>query len=271
MPETLAVRAPDGTRLAVTIDGEGPPLLLIPGLGSARHVFDPITPALARRHRVIVYDPRGVGESEAGSATLTMPLLAGDAVAVLDAADASRADVLGASMGGIVAQHVALGQGAHVRRLILAATAPGGEHAVPADSRATAALFGKGARTPAEAYRMACTVLYSVKFQRTHAAFIEEQIQYRAAHPVRGRVFSAQIEALRTQEDVFERLSSLRVPTLVTHGTLDAVAPFENAQLLAARIPGAQTRWFEECGHLFFHERPGESARVIDEFLRAEG
>ena len=261
-------RTADGVLLAVSVHGDGPPLLLIPGLGSTRSVFDPIVPSLQRGHRVIVYDPRGVGDSEAGALPFTMPLLGADAEAVLDATGVEQADVFGASMGGVVAQQLVVTSPQRVRRLILAASSPGGAHAVPADPRATAALLGTGARTPADAYRLACTVLYSTQFQRTHPDFIDEQVRIRAAHPVRGRTFMAQLQALREASGIWERLPEVRAPVLVMHGTADAVTPIENARLLAARIPGARTRWFEQCGHLFFHERPEETARVIDEFLR---
>jgi 3-oxoadipate enol-lactonase len=265
----LVAKTADGVALAVSVHGDGEPLLLIPGLGATRIVFDPIVPSLVDRAlRIIVFDPRGTGDSEPGAAKLTMPLLASDAATVLDACHTAAADVLGASMGGVVAQHLVLDAPARVQRLLLAATGPGGEHAVPADPRVTAALLGKGARTPEDAYRLACTVLYSPRFQRTHQTFIEEQIRARASHPVRGRVFTAQLAALRAPDDTFERLHTITAPTLVMHGTDDAVTPFENARVLAAHIPGARTRWFEECGHLFFHERPEESARVIYEFLR---
>ena len=100
----------------------------------------------------------------------------------------------------------------------------------PADQ---AALLGKGARTPEEAYRIACTVLYSPQFQRTHPDFIEAQIRDRARHPVRPRVFSAQFGAMWQPDHSFERLAAVRVPTLVLHGTDDVVIPFENARILA--------------------------------------
>ncbi len=268
VPPAITALTTDGVRLAAAVEGEGPPLLLIPGLGATRRVFEPITPMLARRHRVITFDPRGVGDSEPGEATLTMPLLASDAEAVLDAVDVVRADVFGASMGGVVAQHVVINRADRVASLILAATSPGGAEAVPADPRVTAALMGRGARTPEEAYRIACTVLYSPQFQRTHSDFIEEQVRARSAHPVRGRTFSSQLHALETAGDINIRLRGVATPTLVAHGTLDAVTPIENADVLASLIPGARRRWFEDCGHLFFHERPEESARVVDEFVR---
>ena len=266
--EALTARTDDGVVLAVSVEGTGPPLLLIPGLGATRRVFEPLTPHLAGRYRVITFDPRGVGDSEAGEAALTLALLAADAESVLLSVGVQRADVLGASMGGVVAQHLAISGGEYVRALLLAATSPGGDKAVPADPRVTAALMGKGARTPEAAYRMACTVLYSPQFQRTHRDFIDEQVRVRAAHPVRGRTFSAQLRALETGADIVDDLRRITAPVLVMHGTADAVTPIENAHVLAAVIPGARHRWFQDCGHLFFHERPAESARVIDEFLR---
>lgn len=264
------VVAGDGVGLASGATGEdaGPPLLLIPGLGATASVFDPIVPALAKHYRVLLYDPRGVGMSEPGHAPLTMELMAEDAVAVMRQLNAPRAHVLGASMGGTVAQYVAVLAPDHVDHLVLAATSPGGQKAIPADPRATSALMGRGGRTPEDAYRIACTVLYSPQFQRAHPEFIDEQVRNRSARPVRPRIFAAQMAALAAAGAVTDRLRAIAAPCLVTHGTADVVTPIENARLLAALIPRAQTRWFDDCGHLFFHERPDESARVVHEFLR---
>jgi 3-oxoadipate enol-lactonase len=263
----LTARAPDGVALAVFVVGEGDPLLLIPGLGARAAVFDPIVGDLAREHRVISFDPRGIGESENGG-DVTLTNMAADAVAVLDAADAPVAAVFGASMGGLVAQHVVVDHADRVGHLVLAATGPGGDHGVDADPANQAALLGKGARTPEEAYRLACTVLYSRQFQRTHAEFIEAQVRERSLHPVRPRVFSAQFNAMSRPDSSFERLTTVTAPTVVLHGTEDVVTPFENARVLARQIPGAVLRPFDGCGHLFFHERPAETARVVTEHLR---
>jgi pimeloyl-ACP methyl ester carboxylesterase len=263
----LTATTPDGVALAVFVVGEGDPLLLIPGLGARAAVFDPIVGDLAREHRVISFDPRGVGESENGG-DVTLTNMASDAVAVLDAADAPLAAVFGASMGGLVAQHVVVDHADRVGHLVLAATGPGGDHGVDADPANQAALLGKGARTPEEAYRLACTVLYSRQFQRTHAEFIEAQVRERSLHPVRPRVFSAQFNAMSQQDSSFEKLTAVTAPTLVLHGTEDVVTPFENARILARQIPGAMLRPFDGCGHLFFHERPAETARVVTEHLR---
>lgn len=263
----MAVRAADGAALAAAVDGEGPSLLLIPGLGATRRVFEPFAPALSRRHRVITYDPRGVGDSERGSLPLSMAQLAADAAAVIAAAGGAPLDVLGASMGGVVAQQLTADHPELVRRLILAATQPPGSHAVPADPAAAAALLGRGAHTPEEAYRIACTVLYSPQFQRAHPEFIDEQVRIRTQRPLPPRVFRDQLAAMRQATGLWERLPDIAAPVLVAHGTADAVSPFENAQLLVRRIAPARLRPFE-AGHLFFHERREESGRVVSEFLR---
>src|ERR1700681_2333307 len=267
MPSTrMSATTTDGVALAVFVAGEGDPLLLIPGLCARATVFDPIVADLARQHRVITFDPRGLGESEGGGA-VTLSNMARDAIAVLDAAGVAAAAVLGASMGGLIAQHVVTERPDRVDHLVLAATAPGGDRGGDPEPEHQAALLGRGARTPEEAYRMACTVLYSQQFQRTHPGFIEAQVRDRSRNPVRPRVFSAQFTAMSQPDESFERLANVTTPTLVLHGTEDVVTPFENARILARQIPGAVLRPFEGCGHLFFHERPAETARVVNEHL----
>lgn len=256
-----------GVELAVTVTGVGgDPLVLVPGLGASRAVFDPLLPLLSRRRRVVVFDPRGVGASGFSEGPYTMELLAADAAAVIAGAAGGHADVLGASMGGMVAQRLALAEPARVARLILACTSPGGRHAVAPDPAADRALMGRGARTPEAAYRTACTVLYSPAFQREHPEVIAEQVRARAGRPVRPRVFAAQQHAVRGH-DTWDELPGIRLPVLVLHGTEDAVVPLANGELLAERIPGAVHHWFSGLGHLFFHEDPQAAAAQVESFL----
>jgi len=264
--QTLQVNTPDGVRLAVSVTGSGPMLLMIPGLGWSRRGYDPLVPLLARSCAVAVYDPRGIGDSDISDGPLTMSQLAADAAAVIAGMGEERAAVWGASMGGMVAQHVALDHGERVSALVLACTGAGGTCTVRAAPEATRALLGKGAKTPGEAYRLAATVMYTPGFRAAHAEFIEEQIRLRDLHPLRGRVFLQQYEAVR-QHDVCERLDSIHMPTLVLHGTNDMVMPVGNGMNIAARIPGARLRLFEGGGHLFFHEEAEETARAVLEFL----
>jgi 3-oxoadipate enol-lactonase len=260
------VTTQDGADLAVSVAGDGPPLLLIPGLGATRVVFDPLTPLLTAHFRVAVYDQRGVGASPPFPGAFTTAELGDDAVAVLDGLAIERAAVLGASFGGMVAQQVAIRHPDRVSALLLAATGPGSAHLVrEPDPAATAALLGRGARTPADAYRIACTVLYSLRFQEEHPDFIERQVRDRAGRPVAARAFQAQLEASRAH-DVWEELPSIAAPTLVLHGSEDQVMPLPNARLLADRIPGATLEVFDGAGHLFFHEQPQRTAESVAAF-----
>jgi pimeloyl-ACP methyl ester carboxylesterase len=268
MPE-LRVSAPDGIELAVSVAGEGPPLLLIPGLGATRVVFDPLMPLLTPHLRVAVYDQRGIGASQRTLGPYTTEQLADDAAAVLNGLAVERAAVLGASFGGMVAQQVAIRHGHRLAALLLAATGPGDNHLAQApDPQAAAALLGKGARTPEEAYRIACTVLYSRRFQDEHPDVIEAQVRDRSRHPVPARAFQAQLAASRGH-DAWDKLPSIMAPTLVLHGSEDAVMPLANAALLAERIPGATLEVFDGAGHLFFHEQPQRAADAVVAFATA--
>ncbi|HEY6380115.1 MAG TPA: alpha/beta fold hydrolase [Candidatus Dormibacteraeota bacterium] len=268
MAAELTVRADDGVALAVSVHpGSGTPLLLIPGLGATRVVFDPlIEPLLARGLRPAVMDNRGVGRSGWSPGPHPMEQLAADAAAVIGALSARPAHVLGASMGGMIAQHVALEHPARVDRLVLACTGPGGSHAVKADPEDTARLLGRGARSPEAAYRMATAVLYDPAYAAAHPDLIEAQIHDRARHPVPAAVFQAQ-RAASWEHDTWERLPQISAPTLVLHGTHDLVMPVGNGRILAERIPGARLVEFEGAGHLLFHEMPERFAEAVASFL----
>ena len=268
MTETR-IAAPDGTELMVSVAGEGPPLLMIPGLGATRVVFEPIVPLLTPWSRVAVYDQRGIGASQPAQGPYSTEQLGDDAAAVLAGLEAGRAVVLGASFGGMVAQQLAVRHPERVRALVLAATGPGPRHLVrePAQE-ASDALLGKGARTPEDAYRVACTVLYSRRFQEDHPEFIEAQVRDRARRPVAARVFQAQLAASRAH-DTWDRLPSITAPTLVMHGSEDAVMPLANAELLAQRIPNAVLEVIDGAGHLFFHEQPERTAEAVTAFAAA--
>ncbi|MHB8719097.1 MAG: alpha/beta fold hydrolase [Candidatus Dormibacteria bacterium] len=260
------VLAPDGAALAVSSGGSGPWMLLIPGLGATRVVFDPLLPHLTPSREVVVYDQRGIGASDLTPGPYSTDQLADDAATVLDGLDIGASAVLGASFGGMVATQMAVRHPARVRSLVLAATSPGSGHLVQEpEPAARDALLGRGARSPEEAYRIACTVLYSQRFQREHADFVEDQVRERARRPVVARAFQAQWQASR-QHDAWEELPSVRVPTLVIHGEEDAVMPAANARAMAARIPGAEYVELEGAGHLFFHEQPQRAAQLVLDF-----
>ena len=189
---------------------------------------------------------------------------------MLDGLGIERATVFGASFGGMVAQQLVVRHPQRVTELVLAATGPGASHlAREPDRSASDALLGKGARTPEDAYRIACTVLYSREFQEEHPDFIEQQVRDRARRPIVPRAFQGQLAASRGH-DVWDRLPTITAPTLVMHGSADMVMPLVNAELLARRIPTAILDVFDGAGHLFFHEQPGRTVQAVSAFAQLE-
>jgi pimeloyl-ACP methyl ester carboxylesterase len=257
----------DSARIQVWEEGGGDPLVLIPGLASGAHAFAELAPTLAADFRVITFDPRGIGESGVGTDDYTIARLAQDVTEVLDSLDAKPAAVFGLSMGGLVAMELALTRPECVSRLLLGATYCSTKP--PATPAATTRdlLLGRGAKTPAEAYRLACQVLYSQQFVASHSGFIESEIVHRGEHPISGKTFTAQENARRVYE-ACSRLATLKIPTLVLHGTEDAVVPEPNARDLNARIAGSEYHVITGAGHLFFHEDPAQTCDLVRKFLR---
>jgi len=264
----VRVRVAPSVQVVVHQLGTGSPLCCIPGLGADHTAFVRNVRDLASRHLVLVLDQRGIGASDPVTGPLSMAELADDAARVIAEQAGGAAHVFGVSMGGMVAQHVALRHPSLVRSLALGCTGPGGAAAVRAAPEATRQLLGGDARDPVSAYRNACRVMYSTDFQVRHPEVIEAAVAWRASHLVRGQTFRAQWEAIRghaTDDD----LARIAAPTLVLHGTGDRVMPIGNGERLAARIPGATLVRLRGRGHLFFQEDPGAVDRALRRWLGA--
>ncbi|MDA8330171.1 MAG: alpha/beta hydrolase [Candidatus Dormibacteraeota bacterium] len=260
------VEVEPGVRLLVHEVGRGAPLLLIPGLGTDHHAFVWNVGELSRRWRCLVLDQRGIGGSDATPGPYTMGQLADDAGAVVAALAPSGAFVMGVSMGGMVAQELAIRHPDAVLSLVLGCTGPGGRVAVRADPADTRLLLGGDAKEPGLAYRVACQVLYERTWREHHPEVIEDAVHWRATHPVRPGVFAAHWAAIR-HHDTGDRLGQISAPTLVLHGTSDVVMPPGNGAVLAERIPHSTLRWLAGRGHMFFQEDPGVTLALLEEHL----
>jgi 3-oxoadipate enol-lactonase len=252
-----------GARIAWEAVGDGPPLLLIHGLGYARWGWGPVVAPLAERFRVVSFDNRGIGESDAPPGPYSVADLTADTIAVLDAAEIERAHVIGTSLGGMVAQELALSFPERVDLLVLACTTPGGAGAHPMPDRTVELLQ--------EATMLAPEVALHRFVENALATdapdeLVEQIFRVRLEHPPDPAGWQAQAAAGATF-DVFDRLGEISAPTLVLHGTDDGVIDVRNAALLAERIPGARLELFEGGGHLFFWEQPERFARAVEEFL----
>jgi pimeloyl-ACP methyl ester carboxylesterase len=243
---------PDGCRLYLEVHGRGEPLVLLEGLGGDIAGWRRNIPRLAAELRVIAFDHRGNGRSVAPDEPMTMATFVEDAVALLDHLGVERAHLYGQSFGGMVAQEVALTSPDRVRSLILACTHPGFRHAVPV--RATVPKD-----RPWEA-------LYSERFLREDPEEVAED--QRLGTPQAPRMARRQWEAMQGF-DAFELLPSLRLPTLILHGTEDRTVHPDNARILAERIAGARLVLLEGAGHVYHTEQPEAADSAVMEFVRS--
>ena len=212
-------------------------------------------PHLATRHRVIAYDFRGNGRSDAPDQRLTMSTFVDDTVAVLDEVGVERAHVYGQSFGGMVGMEMAITQPGRVRSLVLAAT-----HAGPA----RAAQVRDDAKVPKNKPYLA---LYSPSFARDHPDHVAEDILVGSQNPQQPQAGRRQWEAMQ-EWDAWDRLERIRVPTLILHGSDDLMVPVENARRLAQAIPGAELVVLEGAGHVYHSEQPERADDVVLDFLR---
>jgi len=244
--------------------GSGPPLLAIMGMsGTALHWGEPFLASLREHFEVIVYDHRGVGRSTRLEGTLSIAQMAEDAVGLLGTLEIDSAHVLGISMGGMIAQELALAHPELIRTLTLGCTYCGGEGsslASPDVGRRLSEAMRSGDRKLA--IRAGWEINVSSAFLESdtdaYAAFLAIAEQRAVAVPV----IMAQAMAIASH-DTQARLGELTMPVLVIHGTEDQMLPVDNGRLISSLIPGSHLEILDGVGHLFFWERPQVSAELI--------
>jgi pimeloyl-ACP methyl ester carboxylesterase len=241
----------------------GEPVLLIMGLGYSSDMWWRIRPLLDGTYRTIVLDNRGAGRSDVPPGPYPIALMADDALAVLDAAGVERAHVFGISMGGMIAQELALQSPGRVRSLILGCTAAGGPTAVRAEPEVTQLLMNRGSLTPEEAATAAIPYIYDSGTTRDR---IDEDLAIRRPWLARPEAYNAQLQGILAWES-YDRLPQLRMATLVIHGERDRLVPLGNGELIAGRIPGAKLRTLPHAGHIFPTDQTAASSHAILEFL----
>jgi 3-oxoadipate enol-lactonase len=260
----MSVAESTGVRIAWEAVGTGPPVLLIHGLGYARWGWEPVVGPLAERFRVVTFDNRGIGESDVPPGPYSAAELAADTVAVLNAVEVDRAHVVGTSLGGMVAQELALSFPERVDKLVLACTTPGGPSAAPMPERTVSLIAEATTLAPELALRR---FVENALATDAPDELVERIFRLRLEHPPDPAGWQAQAAAAATF-DVFDRVGEIRAPTLILHGTDDGVVDVRNASLLAERIPAARVELFAGGGHLFFWEQPERFVELVTEFLR---
>jgi|ERR1700691_4180180 pimeloyl-ACP methyl ester carboxylesterase len=255
MPFALAV---DGTRLYYELSGAGEPLRLIAGRGADHCLWNMVRPGLARHFLVIGYDHRGTGQSDKpAQPPYSTRGFAKDAVSILNHLKISRAHVYGASLGGAVAQWMAIEYSERVGGLVLAGTWAGGAHRVVPSPEVRAIMDGNDPKRVMD-------ILFAHQWTRTRFYRSVGQPGDSPVPPYVDRLHARASE----DHDAWDRLPFIRAPTLVLQGGDDPVVPSGNARLLVERIPGAEMCVIPRGRHAFFLEFRSRVNRRVRRFLR---
>jgi pimeloyl-ACP methyl ester carboxylesterase len=250
-------------KLHFEVHGDGEPeLLLSPGIPAVGSDWAPVVERLATDRRVITYDNRGSGRSPVTPGPYTTAQLAADAVNLLDELGIARADVFGMSLGGMVAQELALNFPERVRRLVLGCTHAGVAHAARQPREAGRAF---ALQTDDWAQRM--RVLAPFAFARdVDPALLEAFIAKKSRDVQDPAGYAGQIAAVRGH-DTYDRLPRIACPTLVITGDDDQIIPAPSSDVLHDRIRGSRLEIVAGAGHVFFLEAPEQTERLLRDFL----
>ncbi len=235
-----------GSGIAYETVGEGPPVVLIAGFAASREIWEPQLGDWARQCTLILLDNRRVGRSRAGGGIPWMHLMAEDVLAVMDDLGLARATLCGMSMGGFIAQTIAVRWPKRVDRLVLTCTAP--QRPIPRPG------MGPG------------LVFFSDDFAGRHP----ETVRYwvRKGRAATWPVGLAQLAAI-IPFDLRRDMPRISAPTLVLHGSADRIIPVHHGRWLAAHIPGAQLVIYGSAGHGLSIERAADYNRDVLSWLAA--
>ena len=248
----------EGARIHWDSLGKGEPIVLIMGLGCSSALWFRVAPQLAKKHRVILIDNRGSGQTQVQHYVVhRVTHMAGDVAAVLDAAGERSAHVVGFSMGGMIAQQLALDHPKRVRSLALLGTHSGGPWATQAEPQVRRLLFDKATMSAEDSLHAMRPYTYA---RDTADALFDEDALVRLTNQPSARDYQAQLYAL-IGWSVYQDLPRLACPTLVMHGLQDRLIPPANAIRTAQRIAGARLIELPDASHWLMTD---QNAQIID-------
>jgi pimeloyl-ACP methyl ester carboxylesterase len=256
-----------GVELAYDIEGSGPDLLLVAGTASTRPLWSLVRPQLARSYRTIAFDNRDAGASSIATVPYTLADLAADAVAVLDAAGSTRPHVLGHSMGGAIAQQLALDASDRLASLTLVCTWARGDGYSKNVMRLMHALT--------ENVRDDRTLLAAILFMGSSASTLNRTDLWEmtdaamALGALAPRAALSRQWALDLTVDTLDRLPELRCPVHVIWGDEDRLVPPALTRALIDAIPAAFETRLNACGHVPMVDAPDAFSESVTAFLRS--
>lgn len=251
------------------IQGKGHPLVLIRGLGSnADHWYSQL-PSLSEKYRVIIFDNRGIARSKDKGEALTVPMMAEDTLGLMNALELERPHIMGLSMGGMIAQELAIAHPDRVSGLVLACTHPGG----PGQIRPTAAveeLFKEMVYVGSPQSKVdAAPVLFDPDTLAHRPETARKYAEVSLKHPAGPEILTRQWLAVQAH-DAYDRLSKIKASTLVLTGDADVLIPPGNSKILARRIPKARLNIIPGGGHQILVEQPEACNQAVLTFFEGK-
>jgi pimeloyl-ACP methyl ester carboxylesterase len=265
MPKVQA----NGIQIHYEIQGSGEPIVFIGGLGADTFLWFRQVPELSKQFRVIVFDNRGAGESDKPAEPYTVSMFAADTAGLLQALGIAKANVVGASLGGLIAEEFALVYPQMVNRLVLASTGFGGPHmAKPSLLNLIPMLLTmRRSGDPAKDIERSFELFTSKAWCQQHADLVKQYVDWRVAHPQPSEAYNRQKEAVDAYSSE-DRLAQIKVPVLIVHGAKDRIVPVKNAQLLHGKLPQAEVLIFEDSGHASPIQRAEDFNAAVTKFLK---
>jgi pimeloyl-ACP methyl ester carboxylesterase len=260
----------NGIQIYYEEQGKGEPLLLINGLAFPMDLWFAQIEELSKDFRVIALDNRGIGHTDKPDEEYTIPLMASDAVGLLKALGIDKAHVAGLSMGGFIAQQMALSYPDMVNRLILIGTCMGGKKSLklglPFWEKAGAAIQGL---SPEQVYRIDLTLMTAPGFAGDNPDLMDQAIRLRMKNPQPLHAFIRQFAAAHVF-DINNRAQNITQPTLIILGQDDPIFPIPLAEDYQKILPHAKMIIYQNCGHAILLEKADQLSHDIRDFLKAE-
>jgi pimeloyl-ACP methyl ester carboxylesterase len=260
----------DGVKIYYEVLGQGDPLVMIQGFGHYSLHWGQLPYEFSRNYKVILVDNRGVGRSDKPRTPITIPMMAEDIVRVLDELSIEKANIFGVSMGGIIAQRLAINYSNRVANLILGCTTPSGRHHIMPDSDGQRILYDfdylknmTPEQRTMEIFRFFC----SEDFIKGHPEAYQYYHRVTLEHPTPTRTFILQADAIQ-HEDTWDELPQISAHVMIITGTADRIVPYKNSELIRERIPEAELILLEDMRHGFFIEAMDATRIFVDGFLR---
>ncbi len=259
----------NGINTYYEIHGTGEPVVFIGGLGADTFLWFRQVPELSKQFQVIVFDTRGAGQSDKPEEPYTIKMFADDTAGLMNALKIEKAGIVGASLGGLIAQQFAITYPQMVSHLILVDTGFGGPHmAKPSILDVIPALFTmRRSGDPAKDITNMFALFTSKTWCQQHPDLLKQYVDWRVAHPQPPEAYNRQKAAVNTfnGEDL---ISQIKAPVLIVHGGKDKVVPVKNAHLLKAKLPQAQLVIFPEAGHAAPIQYAEEFNTTLAKFLK---